>query len=186
MSTKADRIAHRQDRADELLALVRDLLPAVLDKHPIAAAYVYGSVARGTLLPTSDLDLAPISEPMKRTPYDRLRLELQIQREIEDALHGTAGTTHEAATIVYGAVDKTEDHTGSDLPQVEIRIINTAPLTVRGCILQEGILVYEANHQVRVEFEVATRKRYFDFAPIEKRLRDSLLHRVQERGLLSG
>ena len=72
------------------------------------------------------------------------------------------------------------------LPSIDVRIINEAPLLVRGHILQEGILVYEGDHQARVNFEVATLGRYFDYAPIAKRLQQALLDHVRREGILNG
>ena len=69
---------------------------------------------------------------------------------------------------------------------VDVRAINDAPLTVRGRIVQEGILLYERDRARRVAFEVTTRKQYFDFAPTARRLRDAFLQHVHKEGLLRG
>jgi hypothetical protein len=122
----------------------------------VDVAYVYGSVARGTVLPFSDIDVALLlTTPLP--PYEQLQLELALQAEIEDA---------------------------SGLSPVDVRVINQAPLLVRGRIVQQGILLYERDRTRRVAFEVATRKRYFDFTPVAERLRDAFLARVHKDGLL--
>ena len=72
------------------------------------------------------------------------------------------------------------------LSPVDVRAINEAPLTVQGRIVQQGVLLYERDRARRVAFEVATRKRYFDFAPVARRLRDAFLQRVHREGLLYG
>ena len=71
----------------------------------------------------------------------------------------------------------------ASFPSIDVRIINEAPLLVRGHILQEGVLVYEGDHQARVNFEVATLGRYFDYAPIAKRLQQALLDHVRREGI---
>jgi len=176
MTTKSERIAQRRARSARIVARIRKILPQALATHPITAAYVYGSVARGTATPMSDVDIALVIEPLTQSSYDQLKLELSIQAGIEDAARAVA----RAADTEAGAVDPIE------LPEIDVRIINNAPLTVQGRILQEGVLVYEGNHQARVEFEVATRKRYFDFAPVAKRLQEALLDHVHREGILNG
>lgn len=150
--------AERQQEAERTLARLREVLPLVLAQYPVDAAYVYGSVARGVATPLSDVDVALLltaSPP----PYERLKLELIIQGEIE-AVGG------------FSVVD--------------VRSINEAPLIVQGRIVQQGILLYERDRKRRVAFEVATRKRYFDFAPVAHRLQKAFLQRVHREGLLYG
>jgi predicted nucleotidyltransferase len=148
----------RQQEAGRILARLKDALPSILAEYPIEAAYVYGSVARGTVTPFSDVDIALVLvAPL--SSYDRLKLELALQGVIDGAL---------------------------GLLPVDVRVINEAPLTVRGRIIRDGILLYERDRACRVTFEVETRKRYFDFAPTACRLRDAFLQRVHKEGLLYG
>jgi predicted nucleotidyltransferase len=158
MDAQSNVMAQRQQEAGRILARLREVLPAVLARYPVDVAYVYGSVARGTVTPFSDVDVALLlTTPLP--PYERLQLELTIQGEIEAA---------------------------SGLSPVDVRAINQAPLMVRGRIVQEGVLLYERDRARRVAFEVATRKRYFDFAPAARRLRDAFLQHIRREGLLHG
>ncbi len=77
--------AQRQQRANRILARLREVIPSVLTRYPVDAAYVYGSVARGTVMPFSDLDVALLLSPPLPPPYERLKLELTLQGDIEDA-----------------------------------------------------------------------------------------------------
>ena len=176
MTTKSERVAQRRARSARIVDRMREILPQALATHPIAAAYVFGSVARGTATPMPDVDIALVIEPLTQSSYDQLKLELSIQADAEDAACAVA----RAAGTEADAVDPNE------LTEIAVRIINNAPLTVRGHILHEGVLVYEGNHQARVDFEVATRKRYFDFAPVAKRLQEALLDHVHREGILNG
>ncbi len=127
----------RQQQAQAILARVQEVLPSVLARYPVVAAYVYGSVARGTVLPTSDVDIALVlTESLP--PYEGLQLELTIEGEVEEA---------------------------SGISPVDVRVINDAPLLVKGRILQEGIRVYEGGRQKRIAFEVLTLQQYHDFQP---------------------
>ncbi|MDY7075770.1 MAG: nucleotidyltransferase domain-containing protein [Chloroflexota bacterium] len=142
-----------------MLALLRQVLPSVLPQYPVEAAYVYGSAARGTMTSFSDVDIALVLHE-SFSSYNRLMLELDIQGVIEAAIGKMKPTS------------------------VDVRAINDAPLTVRGRIVQEGVLLYERDRSRRVAFEVETRKRYFDFAPVARRLRDAFLQHVHKEGLL--
>ncbi len=155
---QAKRNVQRRREAEALVARLRKVLPPILSLHPVLAAYVYGSVARGTATPLSDLDLALVLST-DLDGYDRLMLELTIQADIEDAL---------------------------GFSPVDVRAINKAPLMVKGQIIQYGILVHEQDHDALAAFEVATRKRYFDFAPVARRLQEAFLKDVHEKGILRG
>jgi predicted nucleotidyltransferase len=151
-------VQERQRQANQIMARLRQVLPAILTRYPVDAAYVYGSVARGTVTPFSDVDIALL---LSESPpaYERLMLELDIQAAIEDA---------------------------SGLSEIDVRSINQAPLSVRGKIVQQGLLLYERDRARRIAFEVQTRKRYFDFAPAAQRLRAAFLDKIHREGLLRG
>jgi len=149
----ADNIRlQRQQQAQAILARVQEALPSVLARYPVVVAYVYGSVARGTVLPTSDVDIALVlTEPLP--PYERLQLELTIEGEVEEA---------------------------SGISPIDVRVINDAPLLVKGRIVQEGIRVYEGDRQKRIAFEVLTLEQYHDFQPFIRPLQRAFLERLRQ------
>ena len=146
----------RRREAAQILDRLREVVPAVLAQYPVEVAYAYGSVARGTITPFSDVDVALVLSE-KLPPYERMMLEFEIEAAIEDA---------------------------SGLTGLDVRAINEAPLMVRGKVVQEGIRLYELHRARRVAFEVQTRKRYFDFAPVARRLQSAFLDKVRREGLL--
>jgi predicted nucleotidyltransferase len=148
----------RQHRADEIIARLKACAANVLAKYPVEMAYLHGSVARGQPLPSSDVDIALVLTTLP-PPYERLILELDIQAALEDACH---------------------------LSNVDVRAINHAPLMVQGRIVQEGILLYDRDKDRRVAFEVLTRKQYFDFQPMAKRLQQAFFDRIRREGFTSG
>ncbi len=85
MDTRDEIRAYRAHQAAKMLAKLQHTLPPVLAQYPIDAAYVYGSVARGTMLPSSDVDIALVLRDILPS-YDRLMLELTIQGAIEEAM----------------------------------------------------------------------------------------------------
>jgi len=158
MDTQSDVRARRRREAAQVLGRLREVLPSVLAEYPVDVAYVFGSVARGTATLFSDVDVALVlTESLP--PYERLNLELEIEAALEDA---------------------------SGLRGLDVRVINEAPLLVRGVVVQEGVRLYERDHARRVAFEVETRKRYFDFAPVARRLEAAFLDKIRREGLLRG
>jgi uncharacterized protein len=107
---------------------------AVLAAHPIAFAYVFGSVARGEARPDSDLDVALHFEPSTAADerFDRL---LRVGVELENALGREVDVV--------------------DLEQVPLRLL--------GRILRERVVVLGLDRPERVRFESETFRRAVDF-----------------------
>lgn len=69
--------AQRQQEAGRILARLREVLPPILARYPVDAAYVYGSVARGTVTPLSEVDIALLlTAPLPS--YERLKRDCSI------------------------------------------------------------------------------------------------------------
>ena len=98
----------------------------------IAAAYLYGSVARGTARESSDVDVAVLFE---RDPPRTL-----------EGLHG------DLAQALDDCLGRT----------VDLVILNHAPVDLVHRVLRDGVLVCDANRSARVRFEVRARNEYFD------------------------
>ncbi|MCZ7574642.1 MAG: nucleotidyltransferase domain-containing protein [Ardenticatenaceae bacterium] len=158
MEQQNDVRVEREQRAAEIIARLKACVPKVLAEYPVEIAYVYGSVARATPLPSSDVDIALVltESPL---PYERLMLELDIQAALEDSC---------------------------SLSNFDVRAINQAPLMVQGPIVQEGRLLYERDKDRRVAFEVLTRKKYFDYLPTAERMQRAFLNHIRRKGLSSG
>ena len=107
----------------------------------LVAAYVFGSVARRTSKPSSDVDIAVLfAVPPARTLSG---LPLDAQAELEQLL-GRA---------------------------VQLVVLNDAPVDLVHRVLRDGELVYESDRAGRVNFEVAARRKYLDLLPILRRYR---------------
>lgn len=101
----------------------------------IVCVYLFGSVARGTAGPGSDLDVAVLYEnPPTRT--------------LEGSGVGLGGELE----AVIG------------LP-VDLVVLNRAPVDLVHRVLRDGILLVERDRNARVRFEVAVRNEYFDLKP---------------------
>lgn len=73
-----------------------------------------------------------------------------------------------------------------DIPNADVRVINDASIVFKGRVVTEGILVYEGNEQARIDFEVDTRLRYFDYLPVHREMQETFLSEMRERGLYGG
>jgi predicted nucleotidyltransferase len=146
------------NRSDNLVDILRRFVPQILKGLPVQLAYLYGSAARGEETPSSDVDIALVCDDAT-LPEQRLRLMLDVSAELSR-------------------------RTG--VAEVDVRVINDAPLVFRGRIACEGILLYARDKAQQIEFETHTRDEYFDYLPFHRRLQDAFLANVRERGILYG
>lgn len=69
------------------------------------------------------------------------------------------------------------------VPDVDLVILDEAPLELRGRVVQEGRLIFRDDDARRVDFEVRTRSEYFDFLPVLEAHTRRYIRQVAERGL---
>ncbi len=105
-------------------------------QYPIRFAYLHGSRATGEAGPDSDVDIAIMTDPLP--PDEQLRLELDLEIELAQQMSGFS---------------------------FDVRSLNAAPLAARGTVVQRGRSIYCRDDSARIDFEVLTRKLYFDFRP---------------------
>jgi hypothetical protein len=107
----------------------------------LVATYVFGSVARRTSGPSSDVDIAVL---FAVSPAPTLAgLPLETEAGLEQLLGRP----------------------------VQVVVLNGAPVDLVHRVLRDGVLVYEADRAARVNFEVAARREYLDLLPILRRYR---------------
>ena len=128
-------------RRDEVL----DRLRALLAKAPeeVVAAYLFGSRARGTEKPSSDVDVGVL---LARPPEPILgsvarRLEAEMER-------------------------------GTGLP-AQVVALNEAPVDLVHRVLRDGVLLLDRDPLARTRFEVRVRNEWFDLQPILRRYREA-------------
>ncbi|MEX2611110.1 MAG: nucleotidyltransferase domain-containing protein [Gemmatimonadota bacterium] len=131
----------RRSEPAPYLGDVRDGLTQVARTLPdLAAVYAYGSRARGSAHEGSDLDLALLLHPGARPgPLFAETLAVRLEECLDSRM------------------------------EVDAHLVDHLPLPVLGRVVTEGVLVFERNASLRVEFEVATRRLYFDFLPLLER-----------------
>lgn len=135
--------------------ILKSNIGVVLADYPVSTAYLYGSTATGLTTPFSDVDVALLLEkPL--SDEERLRLELRIETELAEKL---------------------------GVRNADVRVVNDAPLPLRGQVVCRGILLYCKDHGARVDFETSTRSAYFDFLPVIEEQRRAFFADLRERGL---
>lgn len=119
-----------------------EAVSAVLQDQPgIAAAYLFGSTARGDARPGSDIDVAVLfrQKPAARLDGPRFVLEGDLERRLGRP--------------------------------VDLVVLNEAPVDLRIRVLRDGRLILDSDPSARIAFEVRTRNEAFDLAPILERYR---------------
>lgn len=101
----------------------------------VVAAWLFGSVARETARPGSDVDVAVLFESTPGPALDAGPLDLEA--ELERLLRR----------------------------ETQLVVMNRAPVDLVHRVLREGILVCETDPRARVRFEVKARNDYFDLLP---------------------
>ena len=125
----------------DLDALVRVAKEVLAADPEVAAAYLYGSVVRGTVTPLSDVDIAVLPESTV-SEADRGALVRRLITRFERLHLGV---------------------------RFEVRCLDELPIAVRGRVLHEGVRIANRNPALRVEAEVRGRMEYHDFLPFERR-----------------
>jgi predicted nucleotidyltransferase len=120
-----------------------DVIRSVFLRRPegIAAVYLFGSVARRTATPTSDVDLAVLYRDAPPRTYAALPLD--TEGELEKVLGRP----------------------------VDLVTLNGAPVDLVHRVLRDGMLLLDLDRAVRIRFEVAARNEYFDLLPTLERYR---------------
>ena len=109
----------------------------------VVAAYVFGSVGRGSSQPLSDVDIAVLyaTPPIS-------------------AVSGPASDTQRKLEALLGR-------------PVDLVILNDAPADLVHRVLRDGEIVCETDRRARIAFEVDIRRRYLDLLPLLRRYRAS-------------
>lgn len=107
----------------------------------VVAAYLFGSVARGTAGARSDVDVAVLYAAPPPPTLEGLPLDLEARIE---RLVGRPA---------------------------QVIVLNTAPVGLIHRVLRDGVLLLDRDPSARIRFEVRTRNEFFDLQPILARYR---------------
>lgn len=122
-------------------ARLREFLASVAEREGIAAAYLFGSVARGTAGPRSDVDVGILYQ--EDPPLTLEGLGLRLEGDLESLLG----------------------------KPVQLIVLNHAPVDLAIRVLRDGKLLVDRDRSRRVHFEVRTHFELFDLEPYLKMYR---------------
>ncbi len=121
-------------------------------RQSIKTVYLYGSVLhQDKFRPNSDIDLAFLLTPALYK---------------QDPLIYSA-PAYMAANEISGMLNRKTD----------VVILNAASIETAYLAVTTGIVIYEADHENRLEYEAALRGMYFDFKPFLQQLRAQSMQR---------
>jgi hypothetical protein len=124
----------------------------VFEREPVVFAYLFGSVATGRARADSDVDVAVYVD--KATPPDAyLDLSLRLAGALSDA---------------------------SDVGDIEVLVLNDAPLDLQGRAVTERLLLYSRDEPFRVRYEGLTLRQYWDWRFHADVLDKELLRKIAE------
>lgn len=115
----------------------------------LVAAYVFGSVARGTQRPGSDVDIGVLlaDRPDSLAALDRVA---ELQDRLADLLRR----------------------------EVDLVVLNGASPDFLHRVLMDRELLVDVDPERRIEFEIRARNDWFDLAPLLERYRRDVLRRA--------
>lgn len=118
---------------------VKPALQRYFARRPdIAAAHSFGSVARGTAGPRSDIDVGVLRHGAPRRDLRQFEEVEAIRADLMEAI-------------------------GRD---VDVVLRNGSAPDLLHRVLRDGIVVHDGDHRRRIEFEVQARNEYWDLLPI--------------------
>jgi predicted nucleotidyltransferase len=124
----------------------------------VLLAYLFGSHARGQGGPLSDIDIGVLHEQ---------GLDKKASFELRLALTGDLmGVFHEN--------------------NVDVVILNEAPLALAYRVLRDGVLLYARDEQTRILYQADTVSRYLDFKPLIDYQNRAILERARKGELRNG
>lgn len=127
-----------------------------------------------------------LNDTQKREIINKLTRLLKEREEIVFAyLHGSF-LTHDFRDIdvaVYLKEDEDvlyEVELGVKLEKIlrfpiDVRVLNSAPLTFRFKVIKDGLLLFSRDERIRSDFEALTISEYHDFSYFRKRYRREIL-----------
>lgn len=120
---------------------LREFLAAKAEQEGIAAAYLFGSVARGSAKPGSDVDVGILYS--EDPPATLKGLGFELEGDLEDLLK---------------------------LP-VQLVVLNRAPVDLVIRVLRDGKLLADRERSKRIRFEVKSQFEFLDLEPYLKMYR---------------
>ena len=139
-------------RASALDAVGRERLRDALDRNGVAAAYVFGSQARGNPGPLSDVDVAVWAAPGSN-PSRRFALRLELARAATRALDGET---------------------------VDLVVLDDASPLLRQRAWRDGELLVDRDPRTRIRDEARALVEFLDTKPLREQTAAGVSNRIAE------
>ncbi|SFR03689.1 type VII toxin-antitoxin system MntA family adenylyltransferase antitoxin [Desulfoscipio geothermicus] len=118
--------------------IIEKIIQYFAGNNQISAVYLFGSAAKNLMGPKSDIDIAVLFETKVKSKMKRFDFILSAGIDLENIVGRP-----------FDVVDILE-----------------APLVLQHQILKTGKLLVENNRLARINFEVSSRRQYFDMLPL--------------------
>jgi predicted nucleotidyltransferase len=128
-------------------AMIATLAGYFAGRKQVTAAYLFGSQARGSAGPKSDVDVGVVVAGLPSGGVERVERVAAMQADLEALLRR----------------------------DVDLVLLDEAGPDLLHRVLRDGVLLHEGDHRRRLEFEVQARNAYFDLLPILQRYRRTVL-----------
>ncbi|NIR49480.1 nucleotidyltransferase domain-containing protein [candidate division KSB1 bacterium] len=138
----------------EIKSLKRHVKAFAEEVKEVLVVYLHGSVVEGFAREDSDLDLAVVISDANKKNLMRLQLRY---------------------TEFFDLRFKDRE--------IDLKIINQAPLAVKFSVLQKGEIVFSRDEELRTAFEVDVIKRFLDFRHYYDAYNKEFIDRLAEEGV---
>ena len=120
---------------DNIIQLLTKVERYLKDRSDVSFAYLFGSLAKGEFRPLSDVDIAIFLSP-------------GVEKEVMEKKMEILGDLMELL----------------ETDEIDLVILNTAPLSLAGRILESRKVIADNDPFVRHKYESLTMREYFDFS----------------------
>lgn len=129
----------------------RQPLQCLFQQHPVRLAYLFGSQATRRTHPSSDIDIAVLLDEAL-PPDERFAERIRLLGD-QSRIFGT--------------------------DRVDLVMLNGASPLLAYEVLRHGVLLYCADAQTRIEFQVRTLRAYEDTIPLRRILSEAMVARLK-------
>ncbi|MCF2138337.1 MAG: nucleotidyltransferase domain-containing protein [Candidatus Thorarchaeota archaeon] len=136
----------------QVKTIIERLIPVLEAEPRVIAGYIFGSVAKGTETPMSDLDLAILIADSSDETYC-MDLTKRLTIRVSEVL---------------------------DILKVDLICLNQADVAIRNSVVRDGILFYDKNPVERAQFERLTWDEYEDMQRLWEEYDRYMLKRFME------
>ena len=138
-------------KIDTIPDILLEIKKRLSKNKDVLLAYVFGSVVKNPKQ-AKDIDIAVLLNEEVFRKSGLLDAQIKIEAKLHDLVH----------------------------QDIDISVLNGAPLILRHQVLKYGRILYEKNEIVRCDFETKSELKFYDFQPYRRLFWKSLAKRIKE------